>query len=99
MRPIHPEFTTSHNQFRSSLISLKWNHNKVCFEDLSFTYNLTALAPKPECSKTVITTETEAVINELCSGTKYEVFLYGHGEFGGVDHDSQIVRECFYTLG
>ena len=78
VKSLKPEFNSILNRSRS--IPIQWTHNKICFEDLSFTYNLTALAPTPECSKTVITNETEVVIDGLCSGTEYQVFLFGKSE-------------------
>ena len=72
---LKPHVSLVNNQ--STMLPLKWTHNKACFEDLSFTYNLTALALTPECSKTVITNETEVVIDGLCSGMEYEITIFG----------------------
>ena len=77
----------------STLLPLKWTHTKICFEDLSFTYNLTGLAT-PECSKTVITNETEVVI---CSRTGYEINIFRDMKTKPV-HGDLITLICRYDI-
>ena len=70
-----PHVSLLHNRSRS--VSIQWTHDRVCFEDHAFTYNLSTVTEAPRCSKTVLTNYTESVIDGLCSGTEYSISVFG----------------------
>ena len=52
-----------------------WIQNKLCFEHLPFVYNITMATEAPGCNMTLRSNVTEAKVDGLCPGTKYEITI------------------------
>ena len=85
-----PHVSVLHNRSRS--VNIQWTHDKVCFEDHAFTYNLSTVTEAPGCSKTVLTNYTESVIDGLCSGTEYSISVFAQDQISGFSRHETYLK-------